>query len=82
MEQERNTEPNTENIWKWGIDNSICMVDIKRLTDKLATSELISIITEELQLTKINIIESAVDVIEQGFERFSINENIDTANQI
>ena len=58
------------------------MVDIKRLTDKLATSELISIITEELQLTKINIIESAVDVIEQGFERFSINENIDTANQI
>ena len=62
MELKGDTAPLDENIWKWGEDSSSCIVDIKRLTDKITTPQLISII-HELQLHKLTIMEPNIDTI-------------------
>ena len=53
-----------------------------KLADKLSTPELISIINEDQQLPKINIIKSEVETIERLFEKFELSKDIDQNNKI
>ena len=76
MELERGTDSQEENIWKWGKDESTRVVDFKKLTSKLTTPELISIINEDQQLPKINIIEPEVETIGRLFEKFDLSNSI------